>query len=200
MGIFSAATPFDQVVDRATSEKQHSDDWSQIMDICDKVKESTVSERLRQSLKKWAEGDFKGDPQLSLIPALYAKLKQEGYDFNVHSESQGHTAVTPGQRDHQDPPRLPVLVPASLHRPLFLGLGCPLRRCGSLGRKGDSEGRRHDFEAVEDNELTFKAGEIGMEGGKRVSFSENVQVTEVEEAGREEAKTPHRSPERSTKR
>lgn len=46
-----------------------------------------VSERLRESLRKWAEGEFKGDPQLSLIPALYTKLKQEGYDFNVQSDS-----------------------------------------------------------------------------------------------------------------
>ena len=46
-----------------------------------------VSERLRESLKKWADGEFKGDPQLSLIPALYTKLKQDGYDFNVQSDS-----------------------------------------------------------------------------------------------------------------
>lgn len=48
---------------------------------------SQVSERLRESLKKWAEGEFKGDSQLSLIPALYTKLKQDGYDFNVQSDS-----------------------------------------------------------------------------------------------------------------
>lgn len=40
-----------------------------------------VSEKLRQSLRTWAEGEFKSDPQLNLIPSLYQKLKQEGYEF-----------------------------------------------------------------------------------------------------------------------
>lgn len=45
-----------------------------------------VAEKLRQLLKKWAEGEFKNDPQLNLIPSLYAKLKQEGMDFTATSE------------------------------------------------------------------------------------------------------------------
>ena len=43
-------------------------------------------EKLKQSLKKWAEGDFKTDPQLSLIPSLFTKLKQEGMDFSAPSD------------------------------------------------------------------------------------------------------------------
>ena len=39
-----------------------------------------VSERTRQLIRKWAK-DFKNDPQLSLMPALYSKLKQEGVCF-----------------------------------------------------------------------------------------------------------------------
>ena len=46
-----------------------------------------VAEKLRRLLKKWAEGDFKNDPQLNLIPSLYAKLKQEGVDFSAHSDA-----------------------------------------------------------------------------------------------------------------
>jgi signal transducing adaptor molecule len=46
-----------------------------------------VAEKLRQLLKKWAENDFKNDPQLNLIPSLYAKLKQEGIDFTMLSET-----------------------------------------------------------------------------------------------------------------
>jgi signal transducing adaptor molecule len=46
-----------------------------------------VAEKLRQLLKKWAEGDFRNDAQLNLIPSLYAKLKQEGIDFTVTSET-----------------------------------------------------------------------------------------------------------------
>ncbi len=41
-----------------------------------------VQDRLKQMLKKWSEGDFKNDPQLSLIPSLYMQLKRDGVDFN----------------------------------------------------------------------------------------------------------------------
>ncbi|CAG2106878.1 unnamed protein product, partial [Medioppia subpectinata] len=40
-----------------------------------------VCEKLKQLIKKWAQQEFKNDPQLSLIPALYNKLKSEGMDF-----------------------------------------------------------------------------------------------------------------------
>lgn len=45
-----------------------------------------VASQLKQCLKKWAEGDFKTDSQLSLIPALYNRLRQEGADFSGTSE------------------------------------------------------------------------------------------------------------------
>ena len=38
-------------------------------------------------LRSWAEGDFKGDPQLSLIPSLYNQLKKEGITFSSSSVS-----------------------------------------------------------------------------------------------------------------
>ncbi len=41
-----------------------------------------VQERLRGMLKAWAEGEFKGDSQLSLIPSLYSALRREGVDFS----------------------------------------------------------------------------------------------------------------------
>jgi signal transducing adaptor molecule len=42
-----------------------------------------IYEKLKGLLKKWAEGDFKTDPQLNLIPSLYQKLKLEGHDFST---------------------------------------------------------------------------------------------------------------------
>lgn len=45
-----------------------------------------IVEKLKALLKKWAEGDFKTDPQLNLIPTLYNKLKSEGHDFSSLSE------------------------------------------------------------------------------------------------------------------
>ena len=41
-----------------------------------------VQEKLRGVLKSWAEGEFKGDSQLSLITGLYSALKKEGVDFS----------------------------------------------------------------------------------------------------------------------
>lgn len=41
-----------------------------------------VSKKLRESLKKWAENEFKSDSSLTLIPSLYSKLKNSGYDFS----------------------------------------------------------------------------------------------------------------------
>lgn len=43
---------------------------------------SPVSQKMRVSLKKWAENEFKTDSQLNLIPSLYQKLNGEGADFN----------------------------------------------------------------------------------------------------------------------
>jgi len=36
---------------------------------------------MRQVLKNWADNDYKNDRELDLIPALYTKLRIEGYDF-----------------------------------------------------------------------------------------------------------------------
>lgn len=41
-----------------------------------------VAQKLKESLKKWAESEFKTDPQLVLIPTLYGKLKTKGVDFS----------------------------------------------------------------------------------------------------------------------
>lgn len=45
-------------------------------------------QKLKLSLKKWAESEFKSDPQLNLIPSLYQKLKEEGHDFTDNSTAQ----------------------------------------------------------------------------------------------------------------
>lgn len=41
-----------------------------------------IALKMRVSLKKWAEHEFKNNPQLNLIPTLYDKLKSEGLDFS----------------------------------------------------------------------------------------------------------------------
>lgn len=42
---------------------------------------------MRQSLKNWAENDFKNDHELNLIPTLYAKLRAEpGFDLGITND------------------------------------------------------------------------------------------------------------------
>lgn len=43
---------------------------------------TSVAKKLRESLKKWAENEFKSDGQLNLIPSLYSKLRNS-YDFST---------------------------------------------------------------------------------------------------------------------
>lgn len=45
-----------------------------------------VTQMLKESLKRWAENEFKTDQQLNLIPSLYNKLKNSGVDFSVEEQ------------------------------------------------------------------------------------------------------------------
>lgn len=237
MGLFSTSSPFDSDVDKATDEKNTSEEWGLIMDICDKVGNSPihakdclrsivrrlnhqdphivmqaitlldacvsncgktfhlevasrdfetefrkllsrsqprVAEKLRQLLKKWAEGDFRNDAQLNLIPSLYAKLKQEGIDFTVTSEAVKSRQQVPVSRDpnvvssQQEEDDIAKAIELSLketqHSPKVQSSLYPSTNVSSSGPSVSAEARKvralYDFEAAEDNELTFTAGEI----------------------------------------
>ena len=54
-----------------------------------------VQEKLRCLLKSWAEGEFKGDSQLNLIPSLYSALKREGVDFSSASDTPKKNSKLP---------------------------------------------------------------------------------------------------------
>lgn len=41
---------------------------------------------LKLMIRKWAENEFKTDPELNFIPAFYSQLKKEGYDFTDPSK------------------------------------------------------------------------------------------------------------------
>ncbi|XP_055849483.1 signal transducing adapter molecule 1 [Episyrphus balteatus] len=258
MGIFGQSTPFDADIEKATSEKNTTEDWTLILDVCDKVTSNPrnakeclkaimkrmghpdphvviqavtlldaccgncgkpfhlevasrefenefrrllskaqpqVSLKMRQLVKNWAENDFKSDPQLNLIPSLYAKLKSEGYDFSDAAQKAPKSAstiaalkdpnVVSSQQEEEDiakaielslkeaknspkktttttttaPTTYPSLYPS------FSGSS------GSIGSitsgastTSQPEPRKvralYDFEAAEENELTFVAGEI----------------------------------------
>jgi signal transducing adaptor molecule len=52
-----------------------------------KTPERTVRDKLLSCLQKWAENEFKSDPQLHLIPSMYSKLKSSGVEFPASSPS-----------------------------------------------------------------------------------------------------------------
>ncbi|XP_011200492.2 signal transducing adapter molecule 1 isoform X1 [Bactrocera dorsalis] len=270
MGIFTQSTPFDADIEKATSETNTNENWSLILDVCDKVSSNPrsakdclkaimkrmghadphvvmqaltlldacvnncgkpfhleiasrefenefrrlltkaqpkISLKMRQVLKTWAEGDFKSDTELNLIPSLYMKLRQEGYDFSNLNEKPPKSAakltalkdpnVVSSQQEEDDiakaielslketknSPKLQsssnagAAASASTNAasaysslyPSFSGSGSLASITSTGGASNNStnsqpEPRKvralYDFEAAEENELTFFSGEI----------------------------------------
>ncbi|XP_043645195.1 signal transducing adapter molecule 1 [Drosophila teissieri] len=258
MGIFGQSSPFDADVEKATSETNTNDNWSLILDVCDKVTtnprlakeclkavmrrmghtdphvvmqaitlldalsnncgkplhlevasrdfetefrrllgkaQPKVSLKMRQVLKNWAENDYKNDRELDLIPALYTKLRLEGYDFKNLGDKTSKTVaekaaalpkdpnVVSSQQEEDD---IAKAIELSLKEnkgspktgsgastgtasaypslyPSFAGTGssAPSGEASSAPAPEPRKVRAlYDFEAAEENELTFFAGEI----------------------------------------
>jgi len=128
-----------------------------------------VMEKLKLLLKKWAEGEFKSDPQLSLIPALYNQFKADGVDFTV-SEPPKKTTVTfskdpnvvSSQQEEDDIAKaIELSLKENQQSPKSTRI-YPVARPPSPTAAKESRKVRaiYDFEAAEDNELTFKEGEF----------------------------------------
>lgn len=139
-------------------------------------------------MKKWAEGDFKSDPQLNLIPSLYQKLKSEGYDFsegnpvtkkpvelskdpNVVSSQQEEDdiakAIELSLKEAKQSPKTTLYnakTSTSSNNSQSLYPSMSLNSGGASTAIAAPEPRKvralYDFEAAEDNELTFFAGEV----------------------------------------
>jgi len=119
-----------------------------------------VADRLKSLLKKWAENEFKNDPQLNLIPSLYTKLKQEGVDFSstpdVNHSKSGKSKDLVSLQEVDD-----------IAKAIELSL-LENERSAQKKPTGETERRAYlkkvkalyDFEAAEDNELSFSAGNI----------------------------------------
>eukprot|EP00064_Thunnus_orientalis_P007451 superscaffoldBa00000830_g7471 len=128
-----------------------------------------VCEKLKALMVEWAE-TFQKDPQLSLISATIKSLKEEGISFPTAS-SQGSSAKasTPAvSKATDDDDDLAKAIELSLQeqkqqaetRPMTVTSDPPNYTNGSGGQEARKVRALYDFEAAEDNELTFKTGEL----------------------------------------
>ncbi|XP_005814101.1 signal transducing adapter molecule 2 [Xiphophorus maculatus] len=127
-----------------------------------------VCEKLKAMMVEWAEG-FQKDPQLSLIGATIKSLKEEGVSFPAATSQGSSTKVsTPAASKTPDDDDLAKAIELSLQeqkqqaetRPLTLTTDPPTNTDGGGGQEIRKVRALYDFEAAEDNELTFKAGEL----------------------------------------
>ncbi|XP_076120132.1 signal transducing adapter molecule 2 [Alosa pseudoharengus] len=123
-----------------------------------------VGEKLKALMVEWAE-DFQKDPQLSLISATIKSLREEGVTFPSNNQSSSvKTNSTPAPSRNTDEDDLAKAIELSLQeqkvetRPLTFTADPPYNVNG--GKESRKVRALYDFEAAEDNELTFKSGEL----------------------------------------
>ncbi|XP_063985824.1 signal transducing adapter molecule 1 isoform X1 [Diachasmimorpha longicaudata] len=127
-------------------------------------------DKAKALIKKWSEGDFKTDPQLNLIPSLYAKLKQDGIDFSSIIEPHKHACSTASANASREEADLAKAIELSLkenknqeshnspkNTSLYPSVNASMTSNIFEKRKVRA---LYDFEAAEDNELSFAAGDI----------------------------------------
>ncbi|OCT73964.1 hypothetical protein XELAEV_18032925mg [Xenopus laevis] len=131
-----------------------------------------VCEKLKALMVEWAD-EFKNDPQLSLISAMIKNLKEQGVTFPaVGSQAAEQAKASPAlvakdpgttatKKEEED---LAKAIELSLNEQKQQSTVSGLYPSTSLLTALKPEGRKvqaiYDFEAAEDNELTFKAGDI----------------------------------------
>uniref|UniRef100_A0A672KTR7 Signal transducing adapter molecule 2-like n=1 Tax=Sinocyclocheilus grahami TaxID=75366 RepID=A0A672KTR7_SINGR len=134
---------------------------SEVRGVLNKV-HPKVAEKLKALMVEWAE-DFQKDAQLSLISATIKSLKEDGVSFPTANTQPSSTPATSKAADDDD---LAKAIELSLQeqkqqaetRPLTMIADPPYNTNG--GKESRKVRALYDFEAAEDNELTFKAGEL----------------------------------------
>ncbi|XP_071978614.1 signal transducing adapter molecule 2 isoform X2 [Engystomops pustulosus] len=118
-----------------------------------------VSEKLKAMMTEWSE-EFQKDPQFSLISATIKSLKEEGVSFPAAapqgaSNTPKNGTGNPKSKEDEDLAKEQKTQPSEI-KTLY-----PTVDAQHDSQKTARKVRAlYDFEAVEDNELTFKSGEI----------------------------------------
>lgn len=128
-----------------------------------------VCDKLKALMVEWAE-DFQKDPQLSLISATIKSLKEEGVTFpSASSQGSSSKVSAPAAVKTSEEDDLAKAIELSLQeqkqqaetRPLSVAADPPAYSTVTAVTKEALKVRAlYDFEAAEDNELTFKTGEV----------------------------------------
>uniref|UniRef100_A0A672L6W3 Signal transducing adapter molecule 2-like n=1 Tax=Sinocyclocheilus grahami TaxID=75366 RepID=A0A672L6W3_SINGR len=133
-----------------------------------------VAEKLKALMVEWAE-EFQKDPQLSLISATIKSLKEDGVSFptanpQVFLLSTNNVILLDLTPNSTSTISVFILLVAAIElslqeqkqqaetRPLTMIADPPYNTNG--GKESRKVRALYDFEAAEDNELTFKAGEL----------------------------------------
>lgn len=117
-----------------------------------------VIRRLKHLIRKWAENEFKSDLALSIMPALYTSLHSEGHTFTI-DETMTDIASVAEDDDLAKAIALSLEESGKQTKSLY-PLVSNTMSTSSQQREPRKVRALYDFEAAEDNELTFKAGEI----------------------------------------
>eukprot|EP00040_Diaphanoeca_grandis_P029772 m.175099 g.175099 ORF g.175099 m.175099 type:complete len:404 (+) comp31799_c2_seq1:227-1438(+) len=125
----------------------------------------TVLKELKEMLNEW-NTNFGGDGQLSLIGMTIQELKIQGISFDVSGETSSTVAITEAKQNaEQEEDELALAIAQSLSLAEVnngTSSGTTSSMPKSHGNLAQARSARclYDFEATEDNELSFKAGDV----------------------------------------
>uniref|UniRef100_A0A915AUX0 Signal transducing adapter molecule 1 n=1 Tax=Parascaris univalens TaxID=6257 RepID=A0A915AUX0_PARUN len=127
----------------------------------------SVGEKTRSMLKKWAENECKKDPSLGLIETLYKNLLSEGHSFDADPPTKTAAALSTDPnvvQTAEEEEAIARAIALSLDESNRVGTvyPSPLTNTASSTHKCVVRDVRalYDFEAAEDNELTFSSGDV----------------------------------------
>lgn len=128
--------------------------------------------KLKMLIKRWAENEFRTDPALNIIPSMYNSLKSEGHSFPSEDVQFKETTSSITKKEEDDIAKAIAMSlkeaekSTSKSPSLYPNVGgaWSSSSASSSSTSSSRDLRKvrtlYDFEAAEDNELTFKAGEI----------------------------------------
>uniref|UniRef100_A0A915PIZ0 Signal transducing adapter molecule 1 n=1 Tax=Setaria digitata TaxID=48799 RepID=A0A915PIZ0_9BILA len=134
----------------------------------------SIGEKTRSIIRKWSENECKQDASLGLIETLHKNLLAEGYSFETDNSTKSCPSNTDPNavRSAEEEEALVLAIAKSLQETsmrsdrspnVYPPVTCAVAHSSTtnLDNKAEREVRAlYDFEAAEDNELTFLAGDI----------------------------------------